>query len=126
MNEKVLNIILIVLVLLLCMQNCCKKCISRYEVVPAGNMLTILIDHQTGMTWRNSICSEKSPVPGCWARMYTIDNGEFNLPIGEQSARKKELKLMRKLQKLQSKNRVEAPQPKEPVTPQPENPAVKQ
>ena len=104
MNDKFLNVLLVVLIVLICAFQCpCKKSVQRYEVIPAGNMLTLLVDNQTGMTWRNSICNDKSPVPGCWTRMYTIDNAEFNLPQGEQNARKKEIKLMEKIQKEQLK-----------------------
>lgn len=103
MNEKLLNILLIVLIVVLCAQNCCCKKAQRYDVIPAGNMLTILVDHQTGMTWRNSICNEKTEVPGCWAKMYTVDAPEFNLPVGEKISRQKEMKLVKKMQKLQQK-----------------------
>ena len=107
MRDKLLNVLLIVLIVILCAQCPCKRNAQRYDIVPAGNMLTILVDHQTGMTWRNSLCNEKSPVPGCWTRMYTVDGAEFNLPQGEQVARKKEIRLMKKLQKKQQEQQAQ-------------------
>lgn len=74
---------------------------DRYEVVTAPNMLTILVDKNTGETWRNCICSDKSNVPGCWEKMVTINPEDFNKPVGEAKATKKMLKLQKKLQKLQ-------------------------
>lgn len=74
---------------------------DRYEVVTAPNMLTILVDKNTGETWRNCVCNDKSNVPGCWEKMYTINPEEFNKPAGEAKSIKKMIKLQKKLQKLQ-------------------------
>ena len=73
---------------------------NRYEVVTAPNMLTILVDKHTGETWRNCICSDKSNVPGCWEKMITLNQEDFNKPSGEAKAIKKMIKLQKKLQKL--------------------------
>ncbi len=75
---------------------------DRYEVVTAPNMLTILVDKNTGETWRNCICTDKSNVPGCWEKMITLNQEEFNKPAGEAKAIKKMIKLQKKLQKLQN------------------------
>ncbi|MCI1273710.1 MAG: hypothetical protein LKG27_04665 [Clostridiaceae bacterium] len=117
MKEKALNLILVILLLVMCIQNLAQNNNDneRYKIVPAGNMLTILIDQKTGTTWRNSLCTQKSPVPGCWAKMYTLEEADFNMPIGEQVARKKELKLLKKMQKLQKEGGMNNQQPQQPI-----------
>lgn len=75
---------------------------DRYEIVAADNMLTILLDKQTGETWRNCMCSKENQVPGCWEKMRTLDIAEFYLPKGEKVTRKKEMKILKKLQKVQA------------------------
>ena len=69
---------------------------NRYEVVTGSNMLTILVDKQTGETWRNCICGDKSNVPGCWEKMITLNSEDFNKPVGEAKAVKKMIKLNQK------------------------------
>ncbi len=62
---------------------------NRYTVVTGSNMMTILVDKKTGVTWRNCICSEKSNIPGCWERMMTVDVPNYSKPIGEVVINKK-------------------------------------
>lgn len=62
---------------------------DRYSIISNNNMLTILVDKKTGLTWRNSICDGKNNVPGCWTRMYTLDQENFNIPEGEALIRTK-------------------------------------
>ena len=98
------NITIALLILILaCMFLKCNCNSTRYEVVTAPNMLTILVDKKTGETWRNCICNEKSNVPGCWEKMATINDESFNKPIGEAKAFKK----MQKLQKKQSNQKAQ-------------------
>lgn len=73
---------------------------DRYEVISNSNMLTILVDKKTGLTWRNSICDEKSNVPGCWAKMYPLNQETFNMPAGDAVISSKILpKYIKKLEK---------------------------
>jgi len=102
MKENILIIALLVLILGATFAEIgVKSSKDRYEVVTAPNMLTILVDKRTGETWRNCICTDKSNVPGCWEKMYTINPEEFNKPSGEARAIKKMIKLQKKLQKQQ-------------------------
>ena len=62
-----------------------------------------MLDKQSGQTWRNCICGEKSNVPGCWEKMITINPENFNKPTGEARAMKKMMALQKKQAKLQEK-----------------------
>ena len=103
MKEKILNALIIIVLIALIVEIAFKEPENRYEVVTSNNMLTILVDKQTGETWRNCICGEKSNVPGCWEKMVTINPENFNKPTGEARAIKKMMALQKKQAKLQEK-----------------------
>ena len=103
MKEKILNALIIIVLIALIVEITFKEPENRYEVVTSNNMLTILVDKQTGETWRNCICGEKSNVPGCWEKMVTINPENFNKPTGEARAIKKMMALQKKQAKLQEK-----------------------
>ena len=103
MKEKILNALIIIFLIALIVEIAFKEPENRYEVVTSNNMLTILVDKQTGETWRNCICGEKSNVPGCWEKMITINPENFNKPTGEARAIKKMMALQKKQAKLQEK-----------------------
>ena len=103
MKEKFLNALIIIVLIALIVEIAFKEPENRYEVVTSNNMLTILVDKQTGETWRNCICGEKSNVPGCWEKMVTINPENFNKPTGEARAIKKMMALQKKQAKLQEK-----------------------
>lgn len=104
MKDKILNILMVIVLVALIISIATEEPKEdRYEVVTGNNMLTILVDKQTGETWRNCICGEKSNVPGCWEKMVTINPEEFNKPIGEAKALKKMGALQKKQAKLQEK-----------------------
>ena len=103
MKEKILNALIIIVLGALIVEIAFKEPENRYEVVTSNNMLTILVDKQTGETWRNCICGEKSNVPGCWEKMVTINPENFNKPTGEARAIKKMMALQKKQAKLQEK-----------------------
>ncbi len=104
MKDKILNILMVIVLVALIISIATEEPKEdRYEVVTGNNMLTILVDKQTGETWRNCICGEKSNVPGCWEKMVTINPEEFNKPIGEAKALKKVVALQKKQAKLQEK-----------------------
>ena len=103
MKEKILNALIIIVLIALIVEIAFKEPENRYEVVTSNNMLTILVDKQTGETWRNCICGEKSNVPGCWEKMVTINPENFNKPTGEARAIKKMTALQKKQAKLQEK-----------------------
>lgn len=121
MKEKILNALIVIVLIALIVEIAFKEPENRYEVVTGNNMLTILVDKQTGETWRNCICNAKSNVPGCWEKMITINPEEFNKPVGEARATRKMINLQKKQAKLQEKmgNQQppqQAPQdPKEPL-----------
>lgn len=102
MKENIL-IVLAVLILAAILGQSCFKCADRYEVVSGNNMLTILVDKQTGETWRNCICGKDSNVPGCWEKMFTINPESFNKPIGEAKSVDKMIKLQKQILKEQEK-----------------------
>lgn len=107
MKDKILNALMIVILVALAINIATEEpTTDRYEVVTGNNMLTILVDKQTGETWRNCICGEKSNVPGCWEKMITINPEEFNKPIGEARAMKKMMALQKRQEKMNP-----APQP---------------
>ena len=101
MKENIVNGLIVLLLIIMLIQVATKAPENRYEVVTSNNMLTILVDKQTGETWRNCICNEKSNVPGCWEKMATLNPENFNKPTGEAKAIKKMLSLQKKQAKLQ-------------------------
>ena len=80
MKDKILNALLIIVLILLVVEVATQEPENRYEVISGNNNVTILLDKQSGQTWRNCICGEKSNVPGCWEKMITINPENFNKP----------------------------------------------
>ena len=112
MKDKILNALLIIVLILLVVEVATQEPENRYEVISGNNNVTILLDKQSGQTWRNCICGEKSNVPGCWEKMITINPENFNKPTGEARAMKKMMALQKKQAKLQEKmNNNQPPQP---------------
>ena len=103
MKDKILNALLIIVLILLVVEVATQEPENRYEVISGNNNVTILLDKQSGQTWRNCICGEKSNVPGCWEKMITINHENFNKPTGEARAMKKMMALQKKQAKLQEK-----------------------
>lgn len=103
MKDKILNALLIIVLILLVVEVATQEPENRYEVISGNNNVTILLDKQSGQTWRNCICGEKSNVPGCWEKMITINPENFNKPTGEARATKKMMALQKKQAKLQEK-----------------------
>ncbi len=105
MKDKFLNVIIVLLLLTIWVEYFHPKYddTERYKIVTADNMLTILLDQKTGETWRNSICSKESNVPGCWEKMRYVDQSEVYLPEGEKVIRREEIKYLKKLQKTREK-----------------------
>lgn len=103
MKDKILNALLIIVLILLVVEVATQEPENRYEVISGNNNVTILLDKQSGQTWRNCICGEKSNVPGCWEKMITINPEDFNKPTGEARAMKKMMALQKKQAKLQEK-----------------------
>ena len=103
MKDKILNALLIIVLILLVVEVATQEPENRYEVISGNNNVTILLDKQSGQTWRNCICGEKSNVPGCWEKMITINPENFNKPTGEARAMKKMMALQKKQTKLQEK-----------------------
>ena len=103
MKDKILNALLIIVLILLVVEVATQEPDNRYEVISGNNNVTILLDKQSGQTWRNCICGEKSNVPGCWEKMITINPENFNKPTGEARAMKKMMALQKKQAKLQEK-----------------------
>ncbi len=102
MKENILIALAIVLLGSMWLQFSMKANDNRYDVVSNG-MLTILVDKQTGMTWRNCVCNEKSPIPGCWEKMMVV-NPNFDMqPKGEAKLSKKIIKETKKIEKQQKK-----------------------
>ena len=103
MKDKILNALLIIVLILLVVEVATQEPENRYEVISGNNNVTILLDKQSGQTWRNCICGEKLNVPGCWEKMITINPENFNKPTGEARAMKKMMALQKKQAKLQEK-----------------------
>lgn len=103
MKDKILNALLIIVLILLVVEVATQEPENRYEVISGNNNVTILLDKQSGQTWRNCICGEKSNVPGCWEKMITINPENFNKPTGEARTMKKMMALQKKQAKLQEK-----------------------
>ena len=90
---------------------------DRYAVITGSNMMTILLDKKTGVTWRNCICNEKTNIPGCWERMNTINPEKYSKPIGEVTINKKlqaDIKKQEKLQKKMDENKQNPPSQGQP------------
>ena len=109
MKDKILNALLIIVLILLVVEVATQEPENRYEVISGNNNVTILLDKQSGQTWRNCICGEKSNVPGCWEKMITINPENFNKPTGEARAMKKMMALQKKQAKLQEKMGAQQP-----------------
>lgn len=77
---------------------------SRYEIISIANSQTILLDKQTGLTWRNMPCDSKNKAPHCWAKMSYFINPEV-YPIGEAQRIKNETRTLSE-EKLKSKDTV--------------------
>ena len=103
MKDKILNALLIIVLILLVVEVATQEPENRYEVISGNNNVTILLDKQSGQTWRNCICGEKSNVPGCWEKMITINPENFNKPTGEAREMKKKRELKKRQAKLQEK-----------------------
>ena len=103
MKENILIILAILILTALCVQISAQNGKDRYDVVTSSNMLTILVDKKTGVTWRNCVCGEKSNVPGCWERMYTINPDTYSKPIGEVYINRKLQAFIDKQKKEQTK-----------------------
>ena len=103
MKDKILNALLVIVLILLVVEVATQEPENRYEVISGNNNVTILLDKQSGQTWRNCICGEKSNVPGCWEKMITINPENFNKPTGEARTMKKMMALQKKQAKLQEK-----------------------
>lgn len=114
MKDKILNALLIIVLILLVVEVATQEPENRYEVISGNNNVTILLDKQSGQTWRNCICGEKSNVPGCWEKMITINPENFNKPTGEARAMKKMMALQKKQAKLQEKMNNNQPQQQAP------------
>ena len=114
MKDKILNALLIIVLILLVVEVATQEPENRYEVISGNNNVTILLDKQSGQTWRNCICGEKSNVPGCWEKMITINPENFNKPTGEARAMKKMMALQKKQAKLQEKMNNNQPPQQDP------------
>lgn len=108
MKENILIALAVVILLGIGLQ-LVQKNNNRYEVVTSQNMLTILVDKQTGNTWRNCICGENSNVPGCWEKMITVNPESFNKPVGEIETSRKMRALQKKFAKQQSQKPSQVP-----------------
>ena len=60
---------------------------DRYQIVKTDNS-TILLDKQTGLTWRNVWTDEKDKIPAYWEEMMIIGDDDTRLPIGKKDGRK--------------------------------------
>ncbi len=89
MKENILIALAIVIIVSMWFQFSSQKANDRYAVITGSNMMTILLDKKTGVTWRNCICDTKSNIPGCWERMYTLNIEDYSKPQGEVVITKK-------------------------------------
>lgn len=105
MKENILIALAVVLIATMWIQFANQKNNDRYSVVTGSNMLTIMIDKKTGVTWRNCICDAKSGIPGCWEKMNIVNPETYNKTIGEAKLSKKALKAQ-----SQSQPETQAPQ----------------
>lgn len=60
---------------------------DRYQIVKGDNN-TILLDKQTGLTWRNVWIDDKDKIPAYWEEMGVIGDENTRLPIGKQDGKK--------------------------------------
>ena len=89
MKENILIALAIVIIASMWIQFSTQNANDRYKVITGSNLMTILLDIKTGVTWRNCICDTKSNIPGCWKRMYTINLEDYSKPKGEVVITKK-------------------------------------
>ena len=98
MRDNILIVLAVLILATMWFQISTQNTKYRYDVITGSNMLTILVDKKTGNTWRNCICGDKTPIPGCWEKMTTLNAEEFNKPIGEVKTRRKMAALQKKMQ----------------------------
>lgn len=103
MKENILIALVVILLGTMLVQISTQNSNNRYNVISAGNMLTVLVDQKTGETWRNCVCNEKSPIPGCWEKMHIVNPETELQPIGEAKLTKKFQKEAEKIKKQQEK-----------------------
>ena len=89
MKDNILIALAVVILATMWFQFAEQKANDRYAVITGSNMMTVLLDKKTGVTWRNCICDTKSNIPGCWERMYTLNAEDYSKPIGEVTINKK-------------------------------------
>ena len=104
MKENILIALAIVIIASMWIQFTTQNANDRYKVITGSNMMTILLDKKTGVTWRNCICDTKSNIPGCWERMYTLNVEDYSKPQGE-------VVITKKLRKDLEKQAKQAPVP---------------
>lgn len=89
MKENILIALVVLLIAGMWIQFATQKNNDRYAIVTGSNMLTIMIDKKTGITWRNCVCDAKSGIPGCWEKMNIVNPETYNQTIGEAKLTKK-------------------------------------
>ncbi len=89
MRENILIALAVLILATMWFQFATQRANDRYAVITGSNMMTVLLDKKTGVTWRNCICDAKSNIPGCWERMYTLNVEDYSKPIGEVTINKK-------------------------------------
>ena len=89
MKENILIALAIVIIASMWIQFTTQNANDRYKVITGSNMMTILLDKKTGVTWRNCIFDTKSNIPGGWERMYTLNVEDYSKPQGEVVITKK-------------------------------------
>lgn len=109
MKENILIAIGVLLIASMWIQFSQQNTNDRYAVVTGNNMLTVMVDKKTGTTWRNCVCNEKSPVPGCWEKMNIVNPEPYNQTIGEAKLTKKLMKKAPKQEQTQPNTTVIAP-----------------
>ncbi len=117
MKDNILIVLAVVIIASMWIQFTQQNANDRYKVITGSNMMTILLDKKTGVTWRNCICDTKSNIPGCWERMYTLNIEDYSKPQGEVAINKK-------LRKDLEKQAKQAPVPQ--AQPQTQTPAEEQ
>lgn len=96
MKDNILMALAVVILATMWFQYANQNTNNRYAVITGSNMMTVLLDKKTGVTWRNCICDTKSNIPGCWERMYTLNAEDYSKPIGEVVINKKLIKDLEK------------------------------
>ena len=117
MKDNILMVLAVVILATMWFQYANQNTNNRYAVITGSNMMTVLLDKKTGVTWRNCICDTKSNIPGCWERMYTLNAEDYSKPIGEVVINKKLIKDLEKQAKQA---------PAQPAQPQTQTPAEEQ